>query len=206
MYRLLIVYRPPTSKKGITFSLFLEEFSTLLESVMMAKGKLIVTGDFNIQMDNAGNANTKKFSVLLDTFGLTQHIQDVTHTSGHIIDLLNTKSHESPIFDVEVTDPLISDHKCISFHLDSTKPQYPQKEITYRKMKDFDLESFQTDLKASLSKFDPSEGSVSEVADRYNTILEATLDKHAPLTTKTVTVRPQPKWNNDAIHEARREK
>ena len=73
-------------------------------------------------------------------------------------------------------------------------------------MKIFDLESFQADLRELLSKFDTSEGSVSEVADKYNTILETTLEKHAPLTKKTVTVRPQPKWYNDDIHEARKEK
>ena len=42
--------------------------------------------------------------------------------------------------------------------------------------------------------------------EEYNKILESTLDKHAPLQSKTVTLRSQPPWYSDDIHLARKEK
>ena len=47
---------------------------------------------------------------------------------------------------------------------------------------------------------------MSGIMDKYNGILESTLEKHAPLKKSTVTVHPQPSWHDDDIHEARKEK
>ena len=73
-------------------------------------------------------------------------------------------------------------------------------------MKSFDIESFQSDLSTAMDAFDTNNGSVSEVVDKYNTILEETLEKHAPLKTCTVTIRPRQPWYNDSVNEARKEK
>jgi hypothetical protein len=86
------------------------------------------------------------------------------------------------------------------------KPKYPRKEITYRPMKNFNLASFQSDLSKAMDAFDTTTGSVSLVVDNYNAILEETLEKHAPLKKRTVTVHPQPPWYNDTIHEAKKER
>ena len=86
---------------------------------MLTKGKLVIEGDFN-------NPNIAKFWNL-ESFGLAQHVQDSTHSSGHTLDLVITKSHEIPTSELSVTEPLISDHHCISFNLDTIKPTFPCK-------------------------------------------------------------------------------
>ena len=44
--RIIVLYRPPLSKKnGLKFTTFLEEFSKLLEDVMLLSGKLYILGD-----------------------------------------------------------------------------------------------------------------------------------------------------------------
>ena len=59
-FRFIVVYRPPsTSKTGQTVRQFADEFSTLLEHVMLAGGKLVIMGDFNIHVDHAALSGHK---------------------------------------------------------------------------------------------------------------------------------------------------
>ena len=178
----------------------------MLEDAMLVSGKLIITGDFNFQVDNSSHVDSRKFLSLLDSFGLDQHIQTSTHSSGHILDLLITKAHEMPVSNITVEDPLLSDHHSICFNLDVSKPKLPRKEITFRKIKAINSDQFKEDLTEAINSYDVSGGSVSEAVDKYNSTVQAILDKHAPLQTNVVTVRSQPIWYCEEIHKARKEK
>ena len=59
------------------------------------------------------------------------------------------------------------------------------------------------DLSASRLCQDPPSEPV-KLVDCYNTTLAGLLDRHAPLITKTVTVRLQVPWYSEEIHEAKR--
>ena len=60
-FRILVIYRPPSlSINKLTYSVFLEEFSMLLEHISLASGKLIMVGDFNFRVDE-NDANASKF-------------------------------------------------------------------------------------------------------------------------------------------------
>lgn len=51
--RLIIIYRPPYSEAHpVTTSTFFREFSDLLENCVLCPEKLILTGDFNIHVDD----------------------------------------------------------------------------------------------------------------------------------------------------------
>jgi len=85
--RLIIVYSPPPSKQnGFTVNQFLTEFENLLEQHSVSAGKLVIIGDFNFQWDNSQNTDTSKIRSLIDSYNLTQHVSDSTHTSGHTLD------------------------------------------------------------------------------------------------------------------------
>ena len=107
---------------------------------------------------------TAKFCNLLESFGLTQHVQDSTHSSRHTLDLVITKSHETPISGLSIIEPLISDLHCIFFNLHTIKPTFPHNEITYRKMNNINYDSFQSDLAAAIANFDSMKGFVPEIA------------------------------------------
>ena len=50
--RLILIYRPPPSKKNkFTVSQFLIEFSTLAESILICLYRPFVAGDLNFQLD-----------------------------------------------------------------------------------------------------------------------------------------------------------
>ena len=82
-------------------------------------------------------------------------------------------------------------------------PQLSRKKVSFRKVKAIDITSFTDDLSASeLCQHPPSEPAL--LVDCYNTTLAELLDRHAPLKTKTVTVRPQVPWYSEEIREAKR--
>lgn len=79
---------------------------------------LIMTGDFNIYVDNDMDSNAKELSSLLDTFGLWQHGKGPTHTQGNSLDLVISKDVD--ISSVDVKDLALSDHFCVFFDLHIT--------------------------------------------------------------------------------------
>ena len=91
MIRLIILYRPPPSKKnGFTVNQFIDEFENLLENKVVSSGDLVVIGDFNFHWDNPQNVDTVKIRNLMDSYSVMQHVTQSTHTSGHILDWVIT--------------------------------------------------------------------------------------------------------------------
>ena len=72
--RIIVIYRPLSSANyPASISTFINEFSSLLESVVICSESLIVTGDFNIHMDI--QEESTQFTELLETFSLVQHVR-----------------------------------------------------------------------------------------------------------------------------------
>ena len=84
--RALVVYRPP--ENGAAVDLFFEEFSSLLEEVVVCSEELLTIGDFNFHMDDTAGRYAAQFGSLLELFNLKQHVAVPTHRSGHILDLV----------------------------------------------------------------------------------------------------------------------
>ncbi|KAK6168639.1 hypothetical protein SNE40_019831 [Patella caerulea] len=62
----LLIYRPPYSDKhNFTVNYFLSEFSTLLESVILTPGRVVITGDFNIHIDDQTCPDATNFMDLM---------------------------------------------------------------------------------------------------------------------------------------------
>ena len=209
-YRFVTIYRPPPSAKNkLTAHDFFEEFDNFLSSMILAKGKLIIMGDFNFHLDTADNPGTQRFNSLLDSYGLQQHVEQATHKSNHTLDVVITKINEIPVHNLDVIDHLISDHKAISFYLDTQRPPLPKKTIVYRSISKIDSIELVTDIQSN----DCLNGNaLKDITDceqcvqMYNEAARSVLDKHAPEKTKTVTVRPKSEWYNQEVDTARKEK
>ena len=199
--RIIIVYRPPQSKNNcVSNSLFFEEFPVLLEHLATASGKLIMLGDFNFHVDDTDNASAMKFLDIVNCFNLAQHITVPTHKDGHTLDLIITKNDEDLISDIDVHDPLISDHFACFCSWNVCKPNTRRKLITYRKLRSIDHKGFGRDLIDSpLLSSSASNLSVSELSDRYQSVLSSVLEAHAPLQRKTISARPSAPWYNNEI-------
>ena len=78
--KIMIIYRIPYSiEHPITTSTFFEEFTGYLESVIMSSELLLITGDFNIHVDNPRDTDCLRFLGLLESMGLQQHVDVPNH-------------------------------------------------------------------------------------------------------------------------------
>ena len=196
-FRLLCIYRPPPSKKNkLTTTLFLDEFSVLVQDLAIATETVIITGDFNFHVERP-DANAMKFLDILDAGGFDQNVRGITHKHGHTLDLIITRQG-----DLIKTDPPkivngcfdISDHLPITCDVYIQKPPPTKKEISYRNLRNIDIEAWHNDLEKALSNPVSPINDVNTACGHFNQTLLHTMDKHAPIRTRLVTLRPYAPW------------
>ena len=114
----------------MSFSQFLEDFPILLSSVSTIPHEFLITGDFNIHVDDPTDSNALQFISLLNLANLTQHVSFPTHSHSHTLDLVitHTNSNMSPTFSYTPISP--SDHLSVIYSLrtcsNTTNPSLEQ--------------------------------------------------------------------------------
>ena len=114
----------------------------------------------------------------------------VTHDQGHTLDLVITRSTEDIVSNFEINDPALSDQNAVHFKLSIDKSSFIRSEIVYRKWKSVDSTGFSAGICQS-SLHTSSAHNITDLVKQYNMVLGDLADKHAPLITRTVTVRPR---------------
>ena len=203
--RTIIIYRPPPSKvNNLRTSMFFKEFCTFLEQVIILSGNILIAGDFNFHVDNTRNSDTITFNKILESFNLQQHVNEPTHKQGHTLDLIITRNEDKLVNDIKIHDPVISDHMSVHCTLQLQKPQLQQTEINnYRKLNDINMSSFNQDLE--VLNFD-DDYDLPILIDKYENTLKETLQKHAPLKRRLITIRPSSPWYNEEIGKEKRKR
>ena len=208
-FRLLCIYRPPPSKKNkLTTTLFFDEFSVLVQDLAIATETVIMTGDFNFHVERP-DANAMKFLDILDAGGFDQNVRGITHKHGHTLDLIITRQG-----DLIKTDPPkivngcfdISDHLPITCDVYIQKPPPTKKEISHRNLRNIDIEAWHDDLKKALSNPVSPINDVNIACGHFNQTLLHTMDKHAPIRTRLVTLRPYAPWFDNSLKSLKRKK
>ena len=197
---MMIIYRPPPSSNNqLTLSLFFDEFSQLLERSVSSPGQLLLCGDFNFHAEDPSDHNTRKFLDLLHCFNLdVYNDHSSTHKDNHKLDLVIGRSDENLVADSHVHDPIISDHFAIHCKLNSDRPPNPKKTVSYRKLRSVNTDAFRQDILSS-ELLSTNSSDLTSLCSRYDDVISAIVDKHAPLVTKTITVRPNSPWYTDDI-------
>ena len=84
------IYRPPTlSKYAQPISVFLDEFQTVLSFAVTTPHEFIITGDFNIHLDDHLDSSSQQLTGLLSSTNLIQHVSVSTHTNNHHLNSLS---------------------------------------------------------------------------------------------------------------------
>ena len=146
----------------------------------MDASNLLFAGDINFHMDGDTNNDTRRFSDVFKHGNLTQHVEGPTHVAGHTIDGLITRSSDAILNNIRIYMPHMSDHSAMQCTLRLAKP--PNIQVTTT-----ELQTYQYRCGKNYA------------VDMYNETIGAINDKHAPLLTRTVTVRPHTPWYNDSI-------
>lgn len=67
---------------------FLDDFAKLLTILSTLSSRLLITGDFNLHIDDLNNTNTIDVLALLETFSLNVSITVPTHLGGQNLNLI----------------------------------------------------------------------------------------------------------------------
>ena len=120
-----------------------------------------------------------------------------THVSGHILDLIISRDNKELDIDTPNATYFISDHAFVECNLSLARPSIFRKSISYRRLKNIDTVKFNDDILKS---------ELYCLASLYHSTLSDLLDIHAPLTTKTIIVRPSVPWMNSNIKQLKRDR
>ena len=161
-------------------------------------------GDFNIHVDQSGDPHAIRLAELLLSFDCIQHVNEPTHTAGHILDLVITTA-TTGIQDLRVGD-MLSDHALVCFNLQLNKPASAAEYVTRRAWRRFSHDAFASDLAASklCCDLETCENmSVDDLVQLYNRVLTELLDKHCPCVTVRRRNRQATLWFDADCHSAR---
>ena len=108
--RLSVIYRPPPSTKNqTTHTQFQAEFADYLGNIVTAPGMLLIVGDFNYHVEDTSDSEACSFTNLIESFGFI-HVADSTHRSGHTLDIVLSRSHDSLVLQTRSIDHGFPDH------------------------------------------------------------------------------------------------
>ena len=200
-----LIYRvPPSQKNKIPKSLFIDEFSKLMESLSIIGGKLLVLGDFNIPWNKEDHPEREQLYDLLSSCSLTQHVEFVTHLGGQTLDHVISRDSDYLVTSVSSGD-VIADHTTVLITLSVSKPPIIPQKVSIRKLKAIDKAHFKQDMVDMQSDLILPNDCLTAL-DVLNNALRKVLNKHAPIKEKLISVRPKLPWYNTEVLEAKREK
>ncbi|XP_041484024.1 uncharacterized protein LOC121430719 [Lytechinus variegatus] len=204
--RLLVIYRPSYSRKrtGSRPAVFLEEFTSLLESLQVASQRILFVRDLNFHMDVKDNPDSLAFKDLLDLFNLQNHVTFPTHLSGHTLDLVISDAGDHIVSGLEKHSHLPSDHAAVICTLRLGRPQEVRKHLLSRNMKNINFNLLQRDLSKRLEGNYPD--GIDLLVDLYNMSLEDVLKQHAPVKDRHVIRRPNAPYYNESLRLAKQER
>ncbi len=206
--RVICIYRSGTATNSNVKD-FCVDFDDYLNNLNETHGKLLITGDFNIHMEDKDHPDTDKFLSVLNQHGLQQHVDQPTHTHGGIIDCIFTRSamvsDGLEISSIQVIQTnTTSDHyliisQCQFTHTKSTE----NKLIMGRNIKNINIDQLKLDILDSDLNDSEKFISVENAVTLYNEVLLKLLDHHAPV--QEFKVREgHPAWITSVCQDAKR--
>ncbi|XP_030851793.1 uncharacterized protein LOC115928580 [Strongylocentrotus purpuratus] len=200
------VYRPPpSSTNGLKTSTFLEEFDSFIDDMNQTPGKLLLLGDLNVHYDCPERPDVARVVDTLKSAGLKQYISKPTHRHGHTLDVVIAREDENLLCSIRTDPSLMSDHVAVSCMIRGERPSTDERPQEYRKFSNIDHTLFADDL-ASFLDNQPLAEDVNSCVLNLDRDMERVLDIHAPVCLRTTQVRHRPKWYNEEVDAARRER
>ena len=107
--------------------------------MLCRSGSLLIAGDLNLHLDQPCRPEVKGFMDLLESADLKQQVRSKTHISGHLLDLLITRSQDDFLINVYVDRAGLShvkrDHYPVTCSLNLQMK--PQTKYVIRKCRQF---------------------------------------------------------------------
>jgi hypothetical protein len=110
-----------------------------------------------------------------------------------------TRSDGLNIDKILVQDESLSDHFPVCFQLPLPKPRWERKKVTFRSYRKIDQQELKDDIRNSELITSPA-NTASELTEQFHDTMTELMEKHAPLITKTITVKPHTPWYNSFVN------
>ena len=198
---ILCIYR----KQEVSFSLFIEEFSSLGEQLIFGGDALLVVGDFNVWVEVEDNRNGKELTTLMSSLGLNQQVLEPTHREGHTLDHVYVNEFQLNVEHQVIHDTLgiTTDHFPIILELPQGNTQNKQKTVHYRKLKNVDMDAFRNDLQDRYRTIvDQDDMNFETLSTAYHKLSADVVDTHAPILKRNSSV-DKPKWLDQEYRQSR---
>lgn len=205
----VVIYRPPNTN----CQLFFEEFTEYLESFDHSHGRVFISGDFNVWMDDVHNQHRNDFTVLLESFHYVNKVNAVTSRSGHMLDLVLCDAMDGCVtqLDIEPDFTVSPYHKLINYAVNVFRNVKIKKTISFRLKSNYDpqvlLDNVLDKLIVGAQKTCPHSdcNGVSMASclvclvHLYNTTLLTEYSSMCPIVTKDIKVKDNTPWFNTEI-------
>ena len=203
IYTQVVIYLPGSEQ---VTDRFFDEITTLLEIVATFQSQVVISGDFNIHVDDPNDRHGHHFLEILDSFDMVQNITGSTHKGGHTLDFVITRRN-SPPTGYRVDPPVYSDHSLVLCAFPPMNFAVHHKTKNVRFWKHLDRDSFRKSLLDSqlcggtdtLSTMSPS-----ALFDLYDGTLRRIVDEHLPVKEVSVRDRPLTPWFDNDCRAAKR--
>ncbi|XP_077977133.1 uncharacterized protein LOC144432736 [Glandiceps talaboti] len=132
--------------------------------------------------------------------GLTQHVIGPTHSKGHTLDLIITRTTDPCVNEIKFDWILPSDHAALHFSSTFTRPR-PRKILqSSRKLANIDTSVLQHKIaSSSLSSLSEADMSATELVTAYNNVMTTVINKVAPVYNKQVLDKARAPWFTEEL-------
>ena len=194
---ILGIYRPPS----LNINEFVDNLSEQLSTLLQTTKNLIICGDFNIHIKDCTSNEVLLFNSTMEAFGLTQLVDQPTHTNGNILDLIFiSEIGDSKVTSLEI-GPMISDHRIVIMELSKARIQINRKTIEVRKTSDVTTDEFMSEFKKEVIEL--NEG-LPTVHNQFKSGLQRALEDCVPKKTLTIGDRKKHQWVDNTVLQQRR--
>ena len=187
----------------ISFTQFLIDLEDLLSNHFSNSHSFILLGDFNTWFEKTELRDNILLSDLMSSFGLSQLVTGPTHRAGHTLDLIFLNNFEVQTAVPTPIDTCVGDHFPVYLELHDVKKctNLPAHRQNYRNLSGINLVEFASDLCSQLDNLNGLD--FPSHYEKFSSITNETLSRHAPLKTKTVSAKKPVPWQ-DADYRSER--
>ena len=145
---IIAIYHPPYSDAyPDTNSMFIDNFTDWIGERVMTYNNIIITGDFNLHINEVDNPEIQVFINTITALGFNQVVDFETHKQGNHLDLVLTEELTKLKIANWFPGPYLSDHCTVKIVLTQNREDMLRKSVTNRKLQNIDQQQFITDLK-----------------------------------------------------------
>lgn len=181
-------------------------FDALTDSISSFNNydKVVLLGDFNINIIDTNEVKTRLLYRFLNSFNLNNHVNEPTHFTAHSQTVIDLICSDAPVTKVSVHYvPELGGHAFVTAELKIKKPKIACKVIKYRPLKSINLDIFNMDLEYldwdSIITID----NVDDMVTQFNEMLLDLFDRHAPERQTAISERCKP-WLTDTVRHIMR--